>query len=90
MNSKQVLTIQHRKEVGPGGVLGLFSVVKEDVHPLMVLLSDKSSKILDECWLCKLVNHDSVKKNVLLAAIKEENLQIFGCKKKIKSNSPKE
>lgn len=46
MNSKKVLTIQHRQEVGPGGVLCLFGIVKEDAHALMVLLNH--SKILDE------------------------------------------
>lgn len=55
MDSKQVLTVQHRKEIGPGSVFGLFGVIKEDVHPLMVLLFDKLSKLLDEGLLCKLV-----------------------------------
>lgn len=40
VDSKKILTIQHGEEVGPGGVLCLFGVVKEDVHPLMVLLRD--------------------------------------------------
>lgn len=40
MDGKEVLTIQHGKEVGPGGILRLFCIVEEDVHPLMILLSD--------------------------------------------------
>lgn len=48
MDSKKVLTIQHWKKVGPGGVLRLLGVVKEDVHTLMVLLSHSEIKILDE------------------------------------------
>lgn len=40
VDSKKVLTIQHWKEVGPGGILCLFGIVKEDVYPLVVLLND--------------------------------------------------
>lgn len=38
MNGKQILAIKHGKEIGPGSVLGLLGIVKEDVHPLMVFL----------------------------------------------------
>lgn len=47
MDSEKVLAIQHWKEVGPGGVLCLFGVVKEDVHTLMILLSNSRIKMLD-------------------------------------------
>lgn len=43
MDSKQVLTIEHRKEVGPGCVFCLFSIVEEDIDSLMVLLKKKKT-----------------------------------------------
>lgn len=42
MDSERVLTVQHRQEVGPCGVLCLFGVIKEDVNTLMVLLKNRS------------------------------------------------
>ena len=38
MNSKEILAIQHRKEVGPGSVLATFSVVKENANTLVIFL----------------------------------------------------
>lgn len=48
MDSKEVLTIQHWKEVGPGSVLYLFGIVKEDADPLVILLRQKWIEIVDE------------------------------------------
>lgn len=42
VDSERVLTVQHRQEVGPCGVLCLFGVIKEDVYTLMVLLKNRS------------------------------------------------
>lgn len=38
VNSEEILAIQHGKKIGPGSVLGLLGIIKEDVHPLMVFL----------------------------------------------------
>ena len=38
MNSKEILAIQHRKEVGPGSVLATFSIVKENANTLVIFL----------------------------------------------------
>lgn len=45
MDSEGVLTVQHRQEIGPGGVLRLFGVIKEDVYTLMVLLKKNRLQI---------------------------------------------
>lgn len=50
MDGKKILTVQHGEEIGPGGVLRLFGVVKEDVDTLMVLL-DQHSQYEKSCFV---------------------------------------
>ena len=44
MNSKEILAIQHRQKVGPGGVLATFSIVKENANALVIFLKEKKKK----------------------------------------------
>lgn len=48
MDSERVLAVQHRQEVGPGGVLCLFGVIKEDVDTLMVLLKHRQFYMIEK------------------------------------------
>lgn len=51
MNSKEILAIQHRQEVGPGGVLATFSIVKENANTLVIFL--RKNNHWSECILLK-------------------------------------
>ena len=51
MNSKEILAIQHRQEVGPGGVLATFSIVKENANTLVIFL--RKNNHWSECILSK-------------------------------------
>lgn len=41
MNSKEILAVQHRQKVGPGGVLAALSIVKENADPLVIFLKQE-------------------------------------------------